>query len=109
MSVHWIARVACLLILFALVATYARFLGNRARYREVLESTPLAALEVALFNACCFLAAGIPPDLALLEERCDIGVRFEAQYRSYRKATPLLGPIWFWAAVLGALAALSAA
>ncbi len=206
MSVQWIARVACLLILFALVGASARFLGNRQRYRKLLESTPLNVLEVALFNACCYLATGIPADpglferprfleagaavwglpvlgglllvlglsflgltiarrrvlggqdtpdglittgtyrfcrhpiylgvvlislaIALLgrnfdgmivfplvllanltqakiEEKHDVGVRFEAEYRSYQETTPLLGSIWFWAAVLGGIACLS--
>ena len=59
MSVQWIARVGSLLILFGLVGASARFLGNRHRYRKLLESTPLAVLEVALFNACCYLAAAV--------------------------------------------------
>lgn len=206
MSVQWIARITCLLFLFAIVGVSARFLGNRHRYRTLLENTPLNVLEVALFNACCYLATGIPADpvvferpsllengaaawgfpalgglllvsglsllastiarrrvlggqetpdglittgtyrlcrhpiylgialislaIALLgrnfdgmlafpfvllanivqakiEERYDIGVRFEEEYRSYQQTTPLLGPIWFWAVVLGALATLS--
>jgi protein-S-isoprenylcysteine O-methyltransferase Ste14 len=206
MSFHWIARVACLLILFALAGGSARLLGNRSRYRKLVENTPLNVLEVALFNACCYLATGIPADQAVferprfletgaalwglpalgglllvlglsllgltitrrralgvqdtpeglittgtyrfcrhpiylgvvlislaiallgrnfdgmlafplvllanlvqakIEERHDVGVRFETEYRSYREATPLLGPIWFWAAALGAVAFLS--
>jgi protein-S-isoprenylcysteine O-methyltransferase Ste14 len=206
MSVLWIARAACILILFALVGASARFLGNRHRYRKLLESTPLNVLEVTFFNACCYLATGIPADPGLferprfletgaafwslpalgglllvlgffllgstiarrrvlggqdtpdglittgtyrfcrhpiylgivlislaivllgrnldgmiafplvllanftqakIEEKYDVGVRFEAEYRSYRETTPLLGPLWFWAAVLGAIACLS--
>jgi protein-S-isoprenylcysteine O-methyltransferase Ste14 len=205
-SVPWIARIACLLILFAIVGVSARLLGNRHRYRKLLENTPLNLLEVAVFNACCYLATGIPADpsvfgrprfletgaavwglpalgclllvlgLSLLgltiarrrvvgvqdtpdglittgtyrfcrhpiylgivsvslaialiarnfdgmiafplvvlanlgqariEERHDMSVRFEAEYRRYQQSTPLLGPIWFWAALLGAIACLS--
>ncbi len=208
MSIQWIARVGSLLILFALVGASARFLGNRHRYRKLLESTPLAVLEIALFNACCYLAAGIPADPGLferprfletgaavwglpalgglllilglsflgltvtrrrviggqdtpeglittgtyrfcrhpiylgivlislaialvgrnfdgmivfpfvllanlaqakIEERHDVGVRFEAEYRSYQSTTPMFGPLWFWAAVLGGVACLSIA
>lgn len=206
MSIQEIARLACLLILFALVGASARFLARRDRYRKLLENTPLNVLEVALFNACCYLATGIPADPGLLdrprfletgaavwglpclgglllvlgltlvgwtlgrrrviggqdtadglittgpyrfcrhpiylgivlislaiallgrnfegmlalpfvllanltqakiEERYDIGVRFEAEYRSYREATPLFGPFRFWVAVLGAVVCLS--
>jgi len=208
MSVQWIARVACLLVLFTIVGASARFLGNRPRYRKLLESTPLNILEVALFNTCCYLATGIPADPAVferprfsetgaavwglpalgglllvlglsllgltlarrrvlgvqdtpdglittgtyrfcrhpiylgivsislgialagrnfdgviafpfvllanvtqakIEERYDVGVRFEAEYRSYQETTPLLGPIWFWATLLGAIVCLSIA
>jgi protein-S-isoprenylcysteine O-methyltransferase Ste14 len=206
MSVQWIARITCFLILFAIVGASARFLGNRHRYRRLLESTPLNVLEVLLFNACCYLAVGIPSDPAVferprfletgaalwglptlggllmvlglsllgltiarrrvlggqdtpdglittgtycfcrhpiylgivlislaiallgrnfdgmlvfplvflgnlaqakIEERYDVGVRFESAYRSYQETTPLLGPVWFWAAALGAIACLS--
>jgi len=207
-SVEWIARAASLLVLFALVGASARFLGDRRRYQNVLENTPLAVLEVALFNACCYLATGIPPDPSLLhrpqfletgiavwgfpgvgglllalglsflgltvtrrraiggqdtqeglittgtyrfcrhpiylgivlisfaialigrnfdgmlvfpfvflanftqariEERHDVGVRFEAEYRSYQRTTSLFGPVWFWVAVLGTIACVSIA
>ena len=208
MSIQWVARVLCLLILFALVGASGRFLGNSHRYRKLLESTPLAILEVALFNACCYLAVGIPADSSLIarphfletgaavwglpalggfllvlglcflgstiarrrvlggqdtpdglittgtyrfcrhpiylgivlislaialvtrnfdgmlvlpfvllanlaqakiEERHDVGVRFETEYRSYQEDTPLLGPLWFWAAVFTAVACFSIA
>jgi protein-S-isoprenylcysteine O-methyltransferase Ste14 len=206
MSIQWLARIACLLVFFGIVGASARFLGNRHRYQELLESTPLNVLEVILFNACCYLAVGIPADpaafgrprfletgaavwglpalggfllllglsllgltiarrrvlggqdtpdglittgsyrfcrhpiylgivlislaIALLgrnfdgmlvfplvflgnlaqakiEERYDVGVRFESEYRSYQQTTPPLGPAWFWAAVLVAIACLS--
>lgn len=206
MSVQWIARVACLLILFAIVLASARLLANRDRYRKLLENTPLNVLEVALFNACCYLATGIPADPAVferprfletgaavwglpalgclllvlglgllgltiarrrvvgvqdtrdglittgtyrfcrhpiylgivsislaialiarnfdgmitfplvvlanvsqarIEERHDMVVRFEAEYRRYQQSTPVLGPLWFWAAIVGGVAFLS--
>jgi protein-S-isoprenylcysteine O-methyltransferase Ste14 len=65
MSIEWIARVGSLLVLFSLVGASARLLGDRRRYQEALENTPLAVLTVALFNACCYLATGIPPDPGL--------------------------------------------
>ncbi len=208
MSIEWIARVGSLLVLFALVAASARLLGDRRRYQKVLENTPLAVLEVALFNACCYLATGIPPDPGLfhrpqflqtgtavwgfpglgglllavglsflgltvtrrraiggqdtqeglittgtyrfcrhpiylgivlislaialigrnfdgmlvfpfvflanltqakIEERHDVGVRFEVEYRNYQRTTLLFGPVWFWVVVLGTIACLSIA
>jgi len=33
---------------------------------------------------------------ALTEERYDIGARFPAEYREYRKRTRMFGPIWLW-------------
>jgi protein-S-isoprenylcysteine O-methyltransferase Ste14 len=40
---------------------------------------------------------------ALIEETFDIGVRFASEYREYRKRTRMLGPIWFWAVLVGIL------
>ncbi len=40
---------------------------------------------------------------AWIEETYDIGVRFAAEYREYRKRTRMLGPIWFWATLAGIL------
>jgi protein-S-isoprenylcysteine O-methyltransferase Ste14 len=33
---------------------------------------------------------------AFLEKRCDVGVRFSAQYAEYRKQTRMFGPFWVW-------------
>jgi protein-S-isoprenylcysteine O-methyltransferase Ste14 len=62
MSLHWIARVGLLVVLFALVGASRVLLGNRRKYREILESTPLAVLDVVTYNACCYLSVGIPAD-----------------------------------------------
>jgi protein-S-isoprenylcysteine O-methyltransferase Ste14 len=43
---------------------------------------------------------------ATVEERWDIGARFPAEYEEYRKRTRMLGPVWFWAALIGILLAL---
>ena len=67
MSIEWITRIGSLLVLFAFVGVSGRLLGDRRRYQKVLENTPLAVLEVALFHACCYLATGIPPDLGLFQ------------------------------------------
>jgi protein-S-isoprenylcysteine O-methyltransferase Ste14 len=37
---------------------------------------------------------------AVIEERCDVGVRFPSEYREYRKRTRMLGPIWAWGILL---------
>jgi protein-S-isoprenylcysteine O-methyltransferase Ste14 len=42
---------------------------------------------------------------AFLEERCDVGVRFAAQYGEYRKRTRMFGPLWVWATLVAVLAA----
>jgi len=44
---------------------------------------------------------------AVAEERYDVGVRFQSQYREYRKRTRMFGPIWCWATVMGILLALA--
>lgn len=40
---------------------------------------------------------------ATAEERWDIGVRFQAEYKEYRKRTRMFGPLWFWVALIGIL------
>jgi protein-S-isoprenylcysteine O-methyltransferase Ste14 len=62
MSFLWIMRLGLLVALFALVGASRLLLGNRQKYREILESTPLAILDVVIYNACCYLAVGIPAD-----------------------------------------------
>jgi protein-S-isoprenylcysteine O-methyltransferase Ste14 len=43
---------------------------------------------------------------ATAEERWDVGARFQAEYEEYRKQTRMLGPVWFWVALIGILLAL---
>jgi|GEM_PF-3718631 len=43
---------------------------------------------------------------ATAEERWDVGARFPAEYEEYRKRTRMLGPAWFWVALMGILLAL---
>ena len=45
---------------------------------------------------------------ATIEERWDIGVRFRTEYEEYRSRVRMLGPLWFWAALVGLLIALVA-
>jgi len=40
---------------------------------------------------------------ALMEERCDMGVRFPEPYRAYRQTTGMFGPLWLWGAIVAAL------
>jgi len=40
---------------------------------------------------------------AFLEERCDVGVRFAAQYKEYRKRTRMFGPVWIWISLAAVL------
>jgi protein-S-isoprenylcysteine O-methyltransferase Ste14 len=37
---------------------------------------------------------------AKLEEEFDVGVRFEEEYKDYRKRTHMFGPYWFWLMLL---------
>ncbi len=62
MSILWIIRLGLLSLLFALVGASRLLLGNRKKYRGILENTPLAILDVVIYNACCYLAVGIPAD-----------------------------------------------
>ena len=43
---------------------------------------------------------------ATVEERWDVGARFQAEYEEYRKTTRMFGPAWFWVALIGILLAL---
>jgi protein-S-isoprenylcysteine O-methyltransferase Ste14 len=43
---------------------------------------------------------------ATAEETWDVGARFQAEYEEYRKQTRMLGPVWFWVALIGILLAL---
>jgi protein-S-isoprenylcysteine O-methyltransferase Ste14 len=44
---------------------------------------------------------------ATVEERWDVGARFQVEYEEYRKRTRMFGPAWFWAALIGILLALA--
>ena len=44
---------------------------------------------------------------AVIEERYDVGVRFQSQYQEYRKRTRMLGPVWCWLAIAGGLVAVA--
>jgi protein-S-isoprenylcysteine O-methyltransferase Ste14 len=44
---------------------------------------------------------------AAAEERWDVGARFQTEYQEYRKRTQMLGPLWFWVALIGILLALA--
>ena len=43
---------------------------------------------------------------ATVEERWDVGARFQVEYEVYRKRTRMFGPAWFWVALIGILLAL---
>ena len=38
---------------------------------------------------------------ATAEERWDIGARFRTEYEKYRRKVRMLGPLWFWAILVG--------
>ena len=61
-SVLWMTRAGLIGVLFGIVGLSRLLLGDRERYGEFLESTPLAALDVLVYNACCYLAVGLPAD-----------------------------------------------
>jgi protein-S-isoprenylcysteine O-methyltransferase Ste14 len=44
---------------------------------------------------------------ATVEERWDVGARFQAEYEEYREKTRMLGPTWLWVALIGILLALA--
>jgi protein-S-isoprenylcysteine O-methyltransferase Ste14 len=43
---------------------------------------------------------------ATVEEKWDVGLRFQTEYEEYRKRTRMLGPVWFWVALIGIVLAL---
>ena len=61
-SVLWVTRAGLIGVLFGIVGLSRLFLGDRQRYGAILESAPLAVLDVLSYNACCYLAVGLPPD-----------------------------------------------
>jgi protein-S-isoprenylcysteine O-methyltransferase Ste14 len=61
-SVLWVTRAGLVGVLFGIVGLSRLLLGDRQRFGAILESTPLAALDVLAYNACCYLAVGLPPD-----------------------------------------------
>lgn len=62
MSLFWAMRLGVLAALFAIIGLAWLLLSNRPKYEKSLESTRLAILYVTIYNACCYLAVGIPPD-----------------------------------------------
>jgi hypothetical protein len=61
-SLLWVIRAVLIGALFGIVGLSRLLLGDRRRYSAILESTPLAALDVVAYNACCYLAVGLPAD-----------------------------------------------
>jgi protein-S-isoprenylcysteine O-methyltransferase Ste14 len=66
MSLFWAVRLGLLATLFAIVGLAWLLLSNRQKYEKRLESTRLAILHVTIYNACCYLAVGIPADPAVI-------------------------------------------
>ena len=61
-SLFWVIRAALIGALFGIVGLNRLLLSDRQRYSEILESKPLAAVDVLAYNACCYLAVGLPAD-----------------------------------------------
>ncbi len=61
-SALWMTRAGLIGLLFGIVGLSRLLLGDRERYGAFLESTPLAALDVLVYNACCYLAVGLPAE-----------------------------------------------
>lgn len=66
MSFSWSVRLGLALVLFALIGASRLLLGNRTKYRNVLENTPLAIFEVVAYNACCYLLVAFPADPSVI-------------------------------------------
>jgi protein-S-isoprenylcysteine O-methyltransferase Ste14 len=62
----------------------------------------LGTWDGLLMIPCVFLANALE---AFLEERCDVGARFAAEYEEYRKRTRMFGPLWVWVVLAAVLAA----
>lgn len=61
-SLLWMTRAGMIGALFGIVGLSRLLLRDRRKYNAILESTPLAALDVFAFNACCYFAVGLPAD-----------------------------------------------
>ena len=59
-------RLGLLTVLFAMIGLAWLLLRNRQKYEKRLENTKLAILYVTVYNACCYLAVGIPADPAVI-------------------------------------------
>lgn len=58
----WVIRATLIGALFGIVSLSRLLLGDRQKYSAILESTRLAVLDVLAYNACCYLAVGLPAD-----------------------------------------------
>ena len=102
MSLHWLIRLGLAIVLFALVASARLLLGNREKYQGILENTPLAILEVAAYNACCYLLAALPADPNVVPTPSILGApAVVLGLRVLGSASLLLGASLILATVLG--------
>jgi protein-S-isoprenylcysteine O-methyltransferase Ste14 len=102
MSFHWLIRLGLAIVLFALVASARLLLGNREKYQRILENTPLAILEVAVYNACCYLLAALPADPSVVSTPSILGApAVVLGLRVVGSASLLLGASLILATVLG--------
>jgi protein-S-isoprenylcysteine O-methyltransferase Ste14 len=102
MSLHWLIRLGLAILLFALVASARLLLGNREKYQRILENTPLAILEVAAYNACCYLLAAFPADPSVVPAPSILGApAVVLGLQVVGSASLLLGASLILATVLG--------
>jgi len=59
-------RLGLLAVLFAVIGFAWLLLSNRQKYEKRLENAKLAIVDVTIYNACCYLAVGIPADPAVI-------------------------------------------
>ncbi len=61
MSIFWLLRIIFIIIFFMLILINGHFLTNRQKYEHILNNRSLNIFFVALYNACCYLSAGLLP------------------------------------------------
>jgi protein-S-isoprenylcysteine O-methyltransferase Ste14 len=125
LSVVGLLLIASAVLVYVIALRQRKVLGGQDVEAGLLVSGAYRFFRHPLYTAVVWISLGLPlvtrnvdgliafPAVLLanvaqaaVEESCDVGVRFRAEYKEYRKGTRMLGPVWLWAGLLAILLAL---